>query len=199
MFNFLPTYLYVKQHKKTGLKYFGKTTKKNPVKYQGSGKYWKLHLKNHGNDIETLWYYLFNDKEQLVEYAIKFSIENNIYESSEWANLKLENGLDGGHLGVPRTEETKKKLSKANLGKIHNEDTKLKISNSNIGKHSIPKNEECKHKIKEARKLQIMKPHSEETKLKMSQPRGKQISCFCILCRKEISVSNIRKHYSSCQ
>ena len=36
-----PTYLYVKQHNKTGLKYFGKTTKKDPLKYKGSGLYWK--------------------------------------------------------------------------------------------------------------------------------------------------------------
>lgn len=31
-----PTYLYIKVHSITGMKYFGKTTK-NPIKYDGSG------------------------------------------------------------------------------------------------------------------------------------------------------------------
>jgi len=90
-----PTYLYIKQHKDTGLKYFGKTTK-DPFSYSGSGKHWRRHIKVHGENIETLWYQLFTDENELVNYALKFSKENNIVESKEWANLKNENGLDGG-------------------------------------------------------------------------------------------------------
>jgi len=90
------TYLYIKQHKDTGLKYFGKTIK-NPLLYSGSGKHWKRHIKKHGEEnVETVWYQLFTDKEELIEYALNFSKENNIVESKEWANLKEENGLDGG-------------------------------------------------------------------------------------------------------
>ena len=37
--------LYVKQHNVTGLKYLGQT-KRNPDTYKGSGKYWKLHVRN---------------------------------------------------------------------------------------------------------------------------------------------------------
>lgn len=92
---FKPTYLYIKQHNETGLKYFGKTTS-NPEKYKGSGLYWNSHLKAHGNNVSTIWYKQFHDKESLTEYAISFSKENNIVESAEWANLKPENGLDGG-------------------------------------------------------------------------------------------------------
>jgi hypothetical protein len=92
-----PTYLYVKQHKLTGAKYFGKTTKNNPIEYMGSGIHWKLHIKKYGTEhVETLWYELFTDKQELVEYALKFSVENNIVNSKEWLNLKEENGLDGG-------------------------------------------------------------------------------------------------------
>ena len=47
---FKPTYLYVKTHNITGLKYFGKTTN-DPYTYYGSGKYWLLHLKKHGYNI----------------------------------------------------------------------------------------------------------------------------------------------------
>ena len=46
-------YLYVKTHRKTGLKYLGKTTKKDPHAYHGSGADWKIHLKEHGYDYDT--------------------------------------------------------------------------------------------------------------------------------------------------
>jgi hypothetical protein len=46
-------YLCVKKHKITKLNYFCKTTKKDPVKYLGSGKYWRDHLKVHGKLVET--------------------------------------------------------------------------------------------------------------------------------------------------
>ena len=92
----IPTYLYIKQHSITGLKYFGKTTD-DPYTYNGSGKYWNNHIKKHGKEhIVTLWVSnLFYDK-SVVDYALHFSEENNIVESKEWANQKPENGLDGG-------------------------------------------------------------------------------------------------------
>lgn len=95
--NFIPTYLYIKQHNDTGLKYFGKTIKRNPIKYRGSGKYWRNHLKKYGNNVTTIWYKLFENKEELVNYALTFSKENNIVDSKEWANIIVENGLDGGN------------------------------------------------------------------------------------------------------
>jgi len=90
-----PTYLYIKQHEITKLKYFGKTIK-DPLSYLGSGKHWKRHIKKHGEHIETLWYKLFTDKKELINYALNFSKENDIVNSKEWANLKEENGLNGG-------------------------------------------------------------------------------------------------------
>ena len=91
-----PTYLYIKQHKITKLKYFGKTTKSDPVSYKGSGIHWKRHIMKHGEHVETLWYKLFTNEKELIDYALNFSKENDIVNSKEWANLKEENGLDGG-------------------------------------------------------------------------------------------------------
>jgi hypothetical protein len=106
------TYLYIKQHSVTGLKYFGKTTKGDPVKYLGSGIHWKRHIKKHGIEhVKTLWYQLFDSEESLVEYATKFSQQNNIVESKEWANLKGENGLDGGFDKGWWSEEQKDHIS----------------------------------------------------------------------------------------
>jgi len=89
------TYLYHKRHIKTGLNYFGKTTG-NPYTYNGSGVYWNDHLRKHGKEIETVQVWKFDNLEECSKFAIDFSIKNNIVESNEWANLCLENGLDGG-------------------------------------------------------------------------------------------------------
>ena len=39
---------------------------------------------------------VFDDKNWIMLYALDFSVTNNIVESKEWANLILENGIDGG-------------------------------------------------------------------------------------------------------
>lgn len=173
MITFEPTYLYIKQHKDTGLKYFGKTTKKDPTKYLGSGKYWKKHIKKHGRNVETLWYQLFTDEKELIEYAEKFSKNNMIVESDEWANLKDENGLDGGSdgsnmLGKKHSEKTISKMKKPKSDKAnyfghtpwnknkngiykHNEEVKKKISESKMGNPSrtgMPHNDETKNKLR---------------------------------------------------
>lgn len=116
MSNFKPTWLIIKQHKITGLKYFCKTVNKDPLKYKGSGTIWRRHLKVHGNDIITVWCQLFTDKEELQKYAIQFSIDNDIVNAKDalgnkiWANLIVENGVDGGGnagMQMPLTQKEK--------------------------------------------------------------------------------------------
>lgn len=97
-------YLYIKQHSLTGVKYFGKTSCDNVESYTGSGKYWLAHIKKHGKEhVKTIWISEpFYDMELLQEFAIFVSEEFNIVNSSEWANLIVENGLDGAPKGVKR-------------------------------------------------------------------------------------------------
>ena len=169
MGEFKPTWLYIKQHVETGLKYFGKTTRKDPFKYLGSGVYWTRHLDKHGKNISTTRTCLFNDKESLVEYAIKFSKEYNIVESTEWANLKVEDGLMGGNHNR-FTPEGRKILSEKSKNHRHTEETKdkLRLYRKNQDDPRLGKmhTDESKNKIKEARKLQIT---SDETKNKISE------------------------------
>jgi hypothetical protein len=96
----IPTVLYIKQHSITKLKYFGKTTK-DPLKYNGSGKHWIRHIKKHGKGyVITTWVSEpYIDSIALSEFALSFSRDNNIVESKDWANLILENGLDGSPVG----------------------------------------------------------------------------------------------------
>lgn len=97
----MTTYLFIKQHKKTGLKYFGKTAKKDPYSYNGSGKYWLRHLKKHGKKLITLKVWQFENIKKCEKFALNFSKNQNIVKSKKWANLKMENGKDGALLGSP--------------------------------------------------------------------------------------------------
>lgn len=106
----MPIYLYIKQHELTGLKYFGRTTK-NPYKYNGSGKYWKRHVKKHGKFINTIQVWKFEDQQKCTEFALNFSKENDIVESKHWANEIIEDGLYSngyGMLGRKQSEKQKK-------------------------------------------------------------------------------------------
>jgi hypothetical protein len=170
-----PTYLYIKQHSITKKKYFGKTSNLDPYTYNGSGVYWTNHIKVHGIEhIVTLWVSEVYTDTSIVEVALKFSIENDIVNSDEWANLIPENGLDGCPFGQKHTEESKAKQSAAKKGKPCSEETKAKISAAKKGK---PQSEETKAKISAAKKgkthteeakPRTRKPCSEETKAKMS-------------------------------
>lgn len=169
MTEFKPTWLYIKQHTITGLKYFGKTTRKDPVPYLGSGVRWRNHLRKYGENITTIWAQLFTDKDVLTEYAKKFSIDNNIVESIYWANLKIEDGLAGGHHNNFTNEGIEILREKGKKHK-HTEGTKQKLReyrkkqlDPRLGKTHT---EESKEKIRQKRSLQII---TEESNIKRSE------------------------------
>ncbi len=105
-----PSRLYIKRL--AGVYYFGKTNSKDIYKYTGSGKVWKDRIKKYGKEkIETLWVSdWYTDPLEIEQVAKQFSIENNIVTSSTWANLKEENGLDGGDPGYLGKMKISKKL-----------------------------------------------------------------------------------------
>ena len=69
-------YLYIKTHNKTGLKYLGKTTKKDQHKYKGSGKYWLKHIRKHGYDVTTEIIFQTIDKK---EFEIVSSFNSSFF------------------------------------------------------------------------------------------------------------------------
>lgn len=165
---FKPTYLYIKQHTITGLLYFGKTIQ-DPVKYLGSGTYWLHHIKKHSQQyVITLWYDVFDNRDELIEFAEKFSLEMNIVKSNSWANLTKENGVDGHPKGYQPSDECREKLRQVNLGKTHTEETKKKIGERSLGRNH---SEATKLMMRES-KTGFSNPlygkhHSDETKEKM--------------------------------
>ena len=165
-----PTYLYIKRHKITGKCYFGKTTNPDPTKYKGSGLHWLRHIKLHGIEhVETLWYKLFTDQEEITKVALTFSKQQDIVNSDLWLNLQPENGLDGGGLGrrvgSKQSEETKRKLSQ--IAKSRSEDHKIKLSKS-LKEAYKRRKPEYFEKLSEAASKRVM---SQETKDKISQSR----------------------------
>ena len=173
-------YLYVKRHAITELQYFGKTIKSDPFKYSGSGTYWINHCNKHGKEhIQTIEIYGFDDIKVCEEFALKYSALNNIVESSAWANLKEENGLDGGgaisiesklkmsNYAKNRSITHKQNLNAGHIGHIgkkRSSKTKQKLRESHLGQKAwnkgIPHSPEMKQKLKDAwvkRKLKLGK------------------------------------------
>jgi hypothetical protein len=176
MKQFKPTYLYVKTHNVTGLKYFGKTTS-NRKRYRGSGHHWVRHIAKHGYDVTTEIVGYFTDQEECMKFALEFSNRHNIVESPEWANLMLENGLSGGDVMSGKSIEDRRltvaKRKKTMDLKSPEELAEINKKNSNNTKKFIQQNPEVRKesakKILEKRKANGQPWHSEETIQKIKQ------------------------------
>lgn len=168
-------YLYVKQHYITGLKYFGRTKSINPFEYPGSGSYWLKHCNKHGlNYIRTIEVWGFDNQEECTDFVIIFSLENNIIDSKEWANLVLEYGTIGFST---HSEQSKKKLSQSRKGIIFTEQHKANISKANRARPKLSY-EACKLK-RERNKATRIKNNTklnEESLQNYRKPKTKQHS-----------------------
>ena len=220
---FLPTYLYIKTHNKTGLKYFGKTTK-DPFNYYGSGTYWLAHLKKHGYNNSTVVIGYFTVKEECVAAAVKFSQEHNIVNALNedkkkiWANQIEENGLDGGSTRINFTHsiETKTKISLAHKGKTMSDEAIQKRENTRKENNSYRKKgewtfpDDSKQKLRDAntgkkqsadtiaKRSQSLKGHivTEETKQKLRDANlGKKMSAEAIQKMRSKVVSEEQKQH----
>lgn len=211
-------YLYIKTHNDTGLKYFGKTTKKDPHKYTGSGKYWKRHLKKHGSNYSTEIVATFEDESSCQEFALNFSKENEIVNSDEWANLQEENGLDGaptGRAGHKFTQEQLQKISETSKQRWEDpefkkmmiekrqwsdqrkEEQSLRLTGIKRPEHSalmktkpIPENFKCLERTEDhkARIAEALKGKPKTAEHKMSLSKPKTRVCR-IHDRKEMAVN----------
>lgn len=183
-----PTFLYIKRHKLTGMLYFGKTIRKDPTKYNGSGSYWTNHIKKHGKEhIETLWFELFETQEKIVEFAELFSELHNIANSDKWANQIGESGLDQC-TGVKRpnwtykhSEEMKEHLRQQKLGKKRakfSDETRANMSAGHIGVSSGAK----------GKTWTWDKPHPNKGKERPKLP--------CPVCGRLVSITAINRYHS---
>ena len=98
--------LYVKTHRKTGLKYFGQTKKSDPHKYKGSGYDWVEHIAEHGYDVDTEIILQCTDINERNYWGRYFSKLWNVVNGQDdfsnkiWANRIPETGGGpGGQIG----------------------------------------------------------------------------------------------------
>jgi hypothetical protein len=176
MNNFKETLIYVKICNHCGLKYFGKSSRgKYYVKntYKGSGKKWKRHYKYHNSKITTFIINYFDEiqKTECKDFCKWFSKINNIVKSNKWANLKMENGLDGGDYwsGKTLSKEHKNNLSITRQGeknhfynKKHIEESLKMMRDAKLGK------KQSKETIAKRVAKNKGKKRTNETKLQMS-------------------------------
>jgi len=160
-------YLYLKTHNVTGLKYLGQTTNNNPHKYTGSGKYWKLHLAKHGKDYSTTILHECTDPSEIISLGKYYSELWNVVDSTEFANLIIEDGNSTSH-----TKESRDKMSQSRIGvepwnkgkSMWTDEEKLRISDH--WKNYVHSDEMITRRTQT--RLDNGYSHSEETKQKIS-------------------------------
>ena len=187
----------VYQHRNlsNGKSYVGMTSQEpkyrwnNGKGYQNNSKMW--------NDIQE------SDWNTAWEHNILGKFENeqealNIEEMFIWLFDSTNDGYNISSYGngyFKRSEETRKKISKARIGKHPSEETRRKMSKSQTGKHHT---EETRNKISEAQtgeKNHMFGKHlSEEHKKKLSEAHtGKHLSEEH---KKKLLEAHIGKHLS---
>lgn len=215
--------LYIATHNKTGLKYFGKserylTEDELQKKYHGSGSMWKKHLKEFGDDV-TMQVIGTYELEKASEIALKFSEENNIVNSDEWANLIPEDcytGAGDAKTGLTYEEyygEERAKEIKGKLSRVKSIEERQKISEALTGREGPNKgkkfSEETKKKMSIAASKRERSPMSMETKKKISEAnKGKKGSMLgkkqklvaCPHCKKEGAINGMKQwHFDNCK
>lgn len=140
-------YLYVKTHNKTGLKYLGKTARKDPYRYRGSGDYWINHINKHGYDVTTEIIKECSTEEELKFWGLYYSFLWNVVEEKDergnktWANLVPESGggFGSGKDNIGHLDHVKQKKAEHRKlpGYVHHTtlpEIKKKISNMHWSK-----------------------------------------------------------------
>ena len=116
-------------------------TRQDPFKYKGSGRYWRRHLKIHGNNVSTEVLKECTTLDEIKEWGKHYSILWNIVDELDkngkkmWANEKPETG-NGAPPGVyhhqSRANLNYNPTKHPNFGKKHSAKTidKNRIANS---------------------------------------------------------------------
>ena len=166
-----PTYLYIKQHSVTKLKYFGKTCR-NPYKYNGSGQHWMPHLKIHGSKhvITNQVFGPFTDAAIISKFALAFSAEHDIVASKDWANMEPENGLNGAQFGRSNKKYTNVKQCIV-CNKYFPNRSRDHVCCSIDCRKSIQRKPKTEAQKEKSSKMRIGYKHKEKSKLKMSKSR----------------------------
>lgn len=142
-------YLYKKTHAVTGKKYLGKTSKKDPYKYLGSGQDWLAHLEEFGKNVETEIIRECQSKQELNYWGRYYSELWNIVESDEWANKIPETGGGQGISGeLQKIIQTRSDVQTKRIAKMKETNaTSLTQHRRSVAMKKIYSTEEVKSKV----------------------------------------------------
>jgi hypothetical protein len=205
-------YLYLKKHNTTGLKYLG-YTKNDPLKYKGSGLYWKRHINQYGYNVTTEILFKSENINEISKMGKYYSNLWDIVNNKEFANLCEEDGnkahgaANPNFIGHPQSIETKLKISqnngRGNLGKFGKEHpayghklNKNHYDNLEKARESL-KGQDVWNKGKKGVQL-----HSDNTKKKMSESANKlpKEIVECPVCKKLGGKPAMKRfHFDKCK
>jgi hypothetical protein len=187
--NFKPTRLSVKEC--NGIRYLCKSTRQDFEKYKGSGVHWMKIIKKYGRkNVKTLWVSdWFYCPHHLQDFALMYSEYNQVVESDGWANLKPENGLDGGGAGGEKNGMWNKNHTEESISlmKSNRKQTTVMYGEDNP---MYGKTGELHHRYGVN--------HTEETKISMRKPKSvprQRVVCDC--CGKEVAINTLGQHKRS--
>lgn len=187
----------IKVHSVSGLKYFCKTQKEFGTKafdnYKGSGKYWRRHIKKHGEQhvYNELVIGPYTNKNELVNLATYVSDNLNIVDSEEWANLRTENGIEGNPVGIIFSKEWHDKMSIANSGENNGMFGKgyllLKDKNGFYGKTHTDEMINYLSDIKKGANNPMF-----------GKEGAKPPKCSCVYCKTETTSNALARWHTNC-
>jgi len=131
-------------HNTTGLQYLGMREEGNLDDYNGSGKYWKLHLEEYGDNL-TKEILLESDDVELFDFAcLEASLHHDVVESKAWANACYETGTTGSNLGYKHAPDYHKGASNPMYGQTQSPEIRERMS-ANSGRRKGAKALEITH------------------------------------------------------
>ncbi len=132
--------LYVKCHNETRKMYFGKTSSEDINEYKGSGVYWTNHINKHSYNVNTICIGTYGESDpMLIQHALGFSACNDIVNSDNWANLKAENGLDGGFDYINNISKREHTIRSIHANEVRNKKLDRELFSINIKKTCLKK------------------------------------------------------------
>jgi hypothetical protein len=205
-------YLYLKKHIVTGLQYLG-YTKNDPMKYKGSGLYWKRHIIEHGYNVTTEILFESENIDEISKMGKYYSNLWDIVNNKQFANLCEEDGnkvygaANPNFIGHPQSYETRLKISqnngRGNLGKFGKEHPAYghKLNENHYGNlkkaREFLKGQDVWNKGKRGVQL-----HSVKTKTKMSESASKSPKQIvqCPICKKTGGKPAMKRfHFDNCK
>lgn len=185
-------YLMIKEAVGLNIKYLCKCADyKDPLKYKGSGIYWRRILKKHNPVIVTTILGHYGTNYELRQAGIYYSQKYNIVEDVSWANLIEEIG-DGGST----TKNTVRAYNVLNPKEIKNFKT---INEIPVGwKRGMPKYTKDRSSIERTAEFHRGRKRSDLTKMKMRTAiRKERMKVICKNCNKLITTQNLKRHQMS--